>query len=283
VIRFSAPVSSVTKADFHTFTIHPNEIRIQHDGNNSTSGSTAKSRIEAATAGAVVVLSAGVFDMGTATLAVPANVTLRGTSMDATRIKSNVTERFVIPGDRSVIEQLTIEASANAGRAIGAGGSQQFDDAVVRDARLIGDDDCVLIDGATASSITIERVWMFTGFDGIVTDNAAHRLWIRDVFITGAATAFSQGIVLGDATYLRGTRVNIDISDAGAAGGVSVTDTSVLELFDSSISVDTAAPTKYSVNVEHATAKVRLVNSEYDRSLETGQTAQIEDVCSCCN
>jgi hypothetical protein len=33
VIRFAAPVSSVDKADFHTFTIHPNEILVQHTGN----------------------------------------------------------------------------------------------------------------------------------------------------------------------------------------------------------------------------------------------------------
>jgi hypothetical protein len=222
--------------------------------------------------------------MGTAELLVPADVRVRGAGMDATRIKSNIAARFVIPGDRSTIENLTIEASSNGGRPIGAGTSQQFDDAVIRDSRLIGDDDCVHIVGTTASSITIERVWMFTEFDGIVTVGAAHKLWLRDVFITGEVVAdVSQGIIIENATQLRGTRVNIDISDASAAGGVSVTDTAVLELFDSSIYVDSGATTKYTVNVADTTAKARLVNCEYDRSLETGETAQIEDVCSCCN
>ena len=219
-IRIRGTVSSVNKPILHTFRIHPNEVLVQHDGNNSTSGATAESRIEASTAGTVVILSPGVFDMGTAELAIPDGVSVRGAGMDATRIKSSITARFVIPGDRSVVEHLTIEASVDGGRPFGAGDNQQFDNAVLRDARLIGDDDCAHIVGTSASSLTIERVWMFTAFDGIVTSNAAHKLWLRDVFIVGEADgAFSQGIVITDTTHLYGTGVNVDISDAPGAGG----------------------------------------------------------------
>jgi hypothetical protein len=272
-------------ADFHTFTLHPNEILIQHNGNNATSGATAEARIEAATAGAVVILSAGVFDMGSAQLLVPDDVTIRGAGIDATHFKSSIGSDFVIPGDRSLIEFLTIENSSQA--PIGTSGSQQFSAAVVRNARLIGNGDCVHIDGTQASSITIERVWLDTDFDGIVVDNAAHNLWLRDVFITGKSEGgpgVCQGIIIGGATHLRGTRVSIDISTApGAAGGISVTDNSVLELFDSGIYVDKSSVARYSVNVSSVTAKARLVNCEYDRSLESGETARIEDTFSRCD
>jgi hypothetical protein len=278
-IRFRGTVSSVNKADFHTFTIHPTEIFVQHDGNNSTSGTSAESTIEGAPARTVVVLGPGVFDIDTAQLLVPSDVSIRGAGIGATQVTKTNAGICLVPGDRSVVEQLTIKALANSGQGFGSFDSQQFDDAVLRDAQVHAAIDALYLRGTAANSLTVERVWLNSNFDGIIVADSAHQLWTRDLFIQAQFTLNANGIVASNASKVRGTRVNIDITSAPAPVAVSTNDTAVVELFDSSIWVDPAATNfPASVNVNSSTANVRLVSCDFHRSLVKGQTQQIRDV-----
>jgi hypothetical protein len=281
VVRFSAPVSSVTKADFHTFTLHPNEILVQHDGNNSTSGATLESRIESATAGALILIGPGVFDIGTTPqIVIPADVSVRGAGIGATQITKSGSGVCLVPGDRSVVEHLTIDASA-AGQGYGSDGTQQFDDALLRHVQVKGDADAVYVSGTGASTLTMEWVWLESDFDGMIVGDAGHKVSMRDVFIRAAHPSLpNPGLTVSSSAEVRGTRVNIDITSGPAPIGVSANNTALVELFDSSIWVDPAATLPTSINVNDSTAKVRLINCEFDRSLTRGHRQQIRDVSS---
>jgi hypothetical protein len=277
-IRFRATVSSVNMADFHTFTLHPNEILVQHDGNNATSGATLESRIEAASAGTLVVVGPGVFDIGTAQIVIPSDVSLRGAGIGATQVSKSNNGICVVPGDRSVIEHLTIDASAS-GQGFGSDGTQQFDDAVLRFAQVKGHLDAIYVSGTGASTLTMEGVWIESDVDGMIVADAGHKVSMRDVFIK-AAHENAQGISVSSVAEIRGTSINIDITFAQTPAGVSVNDAALVELFDSSIWVDPATTYPTSINVNSSLSRVRLVNCEFDRALMRGYTQQIRDVFS---
>jgi hypothetical protein len=279
-IRFRGTVSSVNKADFHTFTIHPTEIFVQHDGNNASSGTTAESRIENAPSRTVVALGPGVFDIGLHTqIVIPTNVSVRGAGIGATQITKSGSGVCVVPGDRSVVEGLTIDASA-AGQGYGSDGTQQFDDALLRHAQVKGDQDAVYISGTGASALTMEGVWLETDFDGMIVGDAAHRVLMRDVFLKAALESFPQGISVASSAEVRGMRVNIDITIGAGPIGISLNDSALVELFDSGIWVDPSVTVPISINLASSNAKSRVVNCEFDRSLMVGQTQQISDVYS---
>jgi hypothetical protein len=277
-IRFKATVSSVNKADFHTFTLHPTETLVQHDGNNAQSGFTARSRIETAPTGTVVVLSPGVFDIGTAQILIPSGVSVRGAGIGSTQITKSNAGICIVPGDRSIVEELTIDARPN-GQGYGSDGAQQFDDALLRNAQIKGEDAAIFVSGSGASTLTIEQVWLESDKEGIIAQDAGHRISVRDAFLKAAGTD-ARGISIARSGEVRGTRVIIDITSGSDPIGVSASDTALVELFDSGIWVDPAEIGPSSINVASSTAKVRLVNCEFDRSLIKGQTQQIRDVFS---
>jgi hypothetical protein len=279
-IRFRGTVNSVNKADFHTFTIHPTEISVQHDGNDSTSGSTAESTIEDAPARTIVVLGSGVFDIGTEQIVIPTNVSVRGVGIGATQITKSNNGICIVPGDRSIVEQITVKALANSGQGFGADGTQQFDDALLRDAQIQAAIDAVYLHGTGGDSLTIDRVWLDSNFDGIVVGQSAHNVWMRDVFIKAAHVQNANGIIASNASNVHGTRVEIDITSAPYPNGVGVNDTAIVVLFDSCVWVDPSVTYPSSINVNPSTAQIRIAHCEFDRSLTKGNTQQVKDVFS---
>jgi hypothetical protein len=126
----------------------------------------------------------------------------------------------------------------------------------------------------------MESVWLESDFDGMIVGDAGHKLWMRDIFFKVAHITVPQGISVNNSAEVRGTRVYIDITSGPGPIGVSINDTGVVELFDSGIWVDPAAPFPTTINLPSATAKMRLVNAEFERTLVRGSTQHIAHLFS---
>jgi hypothetical protein len=123
----------------------------------------------------------------------------------------------------------------------------------------------------------MESVWLESDFDGMIVGDAGHKLWMRDIFFKVAHITVPQGISVNNSAEVRGTRVYIDITSGPGPAGVSLNDTCLVQLFDSSIWIDPAASFPTTINVGSTTAKMRLSKVEFDRSLVRGSTQQIAD------
>lgn len=135
---------------------------------------TIAAAVAAGSAGDVIEVGPGTF-AGTASIVLPANVSLNGSGAEVTIITSTVdlgTGPIIIPGNNSRISNLTIQGTAAAGvfqAPLGSNtGNQVFTNAVVSDVRMIGDTDGIYLQPSGACSLKVFDSTVETNWDAVV-------------------------------------------------------------------------------------------------------------------
>jgi hypothetical protein len=275
-------VVGLTTAERQKLTGFASVVYVAHTGDAQDSGDAAKTAIEAATAGTLVLLGPGIFEFGSVTpvdVTIPAGVTVRGAGRKTTILETTVGDgnyEAIIPGTRSAIESLTIRVTQDA-FPICIHGSTQVLDAIVRDVDLISANlECVDIVTAGASSIRFEDVYASSVSEwGMTANGAAHAITLQNVHfhVSGnASTTDFKGFGIEDGTALYGDHVKVTTTEAASGGQVlRVVDGSKAYLSNCSFFAG-------EMHVEDTDGELVLINCDFDRSKRTGETGQIVDI-----
>lgn len=244
----------------------------------TTSGTALRAAVEAALSGTLILVEPGQFYVGTSALVYPAGVHVRGLNREATIIVSGsgtgVTS-FVL-GNLGTLENLTLYNNSS-GHVLGLTGTQTVSNALVRNARLLGQADLLHVTSSVASAMTLENV-IARGTSigsGILSSGAAHEYRLTDVQVLLFGPNAVAGINLAGAANVRGERVKVELPDASGGLALKVAGTSQARLSDVRLKAATA-----NVNIVDGTAGVTLIGGEFDRSLVTGVAASLTDVFS---
>jgi hypothetical protein len=267
---------------------------IDDEGDNSdgltpdTAWNTAlKTKIEAASAGDVVIIGPGTYAIGDAVINVPNGVSVHGSGMDATRITSTadltVASRgpIIKPGSDSVWQDMTIHGILTDGTyqaAIGTrGGAGQaaFTNAVGRRLRLTADSDGAYVFHSSACSLTLIDCIIETKYDAIVAFAANNIVTVINtpLIVTGpsaTASGESNGVVAFGNGLVRLFNCPVRVTDGGAVHtfGFYNQANGTIEVFGGSIYTSGSAGDIF--DAQNLGTKLILAGVDHDRSKTSG-------------
>lgn len=256
------------------------------DTAKETAGAGIVTVVEAASARDLVLIGPGYFDLTAEDVAIPDDVSVRGMGLNTTWLTSQKASKCVLkPGNRSLIADLTVEATHANGMAIGCrwlASQDQFIDAVVRRVRAIGGADSILILDDDVCTMKVFDSILESSWDAIrVSANTAdtptaHVVELYDTTvkaITAGATA--RAISMGEGTVRLYDCTLIAEDGSTDTKGIEVdADAATVEMYGGAIYVKSSAGNVYSVD-NSDTSVVLLDGVHYDRSLVNGTTAPI--------
>ena len=270
-------------------------VTVNHDGNDITSGTTLKAAILAATAGQVVRIGAGNFDIGINVVRVPDYVTVRGAGMDTTRILSQyqytgAEDSYcdLSPGNYSLVEDLTVvansAASPNSAHVFGIGSADPVAVGwVARRVRGVGGLHGYYVNSASAvCGMCFDCIWECT-YEHPVMSTGAHRLWwIRNLFLahgSNGSNLAAMAMSFGPAPNAIGYLIDCigygfeQTNDPGSFGKGFSLSTGKLYMFGGRSYGKSTYGTSVSLN--NNTGTLVAVGVEYDRGTATGTIIDI--------
>ena len=272
-----------------------------NDTNDGLSWATAKASpktvIEAASAGDLVLLSAGVFALGNAGISAPDDVSIRGAGAGRTILTSELVFAAVLipivrPGSRSRIERLTIRGLSDASNlqcAVGVAFTQSaFVDAVISDCELDGNDHAV---GCQTPNTTlrVERcilrgqqdATVYSAATGVLIDVADSRLFTNSP-LTNACRAGGVGATDGGHVIVRHCTIDAQSYGTYDMYGIWSQQGSEVLAYDCAIRVHAANGAAASLQQDD-TARLIVCGCQYDKSTAHGTVLDIDRIVTNAN
>ena len=255
---------------------------------------SAKTIIEAASAGTLCILGPGTHALGGNSITVPANVSVVGCGRDVTVVTSTLTAAVIWRlGNNTLTEGFTIQSLNTTDGVfdypLGLS-SGSFSNARVRHMKLIGRSDGVYITTTSACSGEFEDIIIQTEYDGWLSHNVstppAHYFVVRDVRIDLVETNETntiQGANFGGSTSAQYIVNNLQVSLTAPPSGSTdqmigvrngsgarvVMSNSVITLYGTAASVNQAIL----VTTSGGNGSIVAVNCQFDRSKVSAATA----------
>lgn len=258
--------------------VYEDIVYVKYDGNANTSGTALRNAITGGSIGRKVYATRGSYDTGSTNLTFPTGVSLIGEDMEGVIIDNSLASGFSFtPGTLTTIEGVTLR-NTSTGDVVGKS-SGAISNWVLRNSRVLGGTVGVNFTSSSAILTTLENVIVrpsTTGStSGIVLSGGAHELRVKHVDVISLGSSAAIGVDVQDTANVRGDHLYVSLPNSSGGIGVRVGDTSQVNLHDSNIHALTA-----SINIADASAKIAMIDGEFNRSLVTGSTGQLTDVIS---
>lgn len=271
-------------------------IHVAHDGNDATSGASLKAAIEAADAGTLVLVSEGVFALGTDAIVIPAGVSVSGRSPAATRITSTrewANGAILVPGTGSRIADLFVHGTTTDTQVpIGYdnAGQPAFDFAILDNVHTLADQDGVFlpfVGDAAQRTLIMRRCHLRSGYDCFVTGFGDDwRIIIEDCYFEAQGPSAASGSEGISAALFLGCNGNVVVRRsrllATNSAGTLVRGLVVFSLSNADVdlvetAIYTAAPSGTVRDIDfEGGGSVRVARSSYDPSKTAGTITQID-------
>ncbi len=260
-------------------------VYVAHDGNDATSGASLKAAVEGASAGTLVLVGVGVFDLDNDDIVTPADVAIIGTGIGSTIIASakhgGVDPVIVFLADSVRISKLTVHGTFTSVDAengemqvpIGLYGTSA-DNVLVEDVEMLGPTDAAYLylgeEPSGEDRITFRRCIFRSKWDGIVINSAGHYLFDRCQFLVNGPHADLSALaaaIVADAGIITLDECVLAASYAGSATvhGVRMQGTADVRANHCSVFTSATSGSAYDIGASALTAaKLSLVGCSFD-------------------